>query len=67
MNLSQALDMIAKDERELQEKYLKLADQETDPFVKAFLHRIIKDAVKHEKKVYKKYEKILRTVNKKTY
>ncbi len=67
MNLSQALDMVAKDERELQEKYLKIADQETDPFVKAFFHRIVKDAVRHEKKVYKKYEKILKTVNKKTY
>ncbi|MCF6156513.1 MAG: hypothetical protein E3K36_15015 [Candidatus Brocadia sp.] len=67
MDLSQALDIVAKDERELQEKYLKLADQETDPFVKAFFHRIVKDAVKHEKKVNKKYEKILRTISKKTY
>lgn len=48
-------------------KYLKLAEQETDPFVKAFFHRIVKDAVRHEKKVYKKYEKILHTVSKKTY
>ncbi len=67
MNLFEALDMVAKDEKDLQEKYLKLADQEADPFVKAFLHRIVKDAVKHEKKVYKKYEKILNTINKKTY
>lgn len=67
MNLSQALEMVAKDERELQEKYLKMAEQEMDPFVKAFLNRIVKDAVKHEKKVYKKYEKILHTINKKTY
>ncbi len=67
MNLFEALDMVAKDEKELQEKYLKLADLEIDPFVKAFFHRIVKDAVKHEKKVYKKYEKILNTINKKTY
>lgn len=67
MDLSQALDMVAKDERELQEKYLKIADEETDPFVKAFFHRIVKDAIRHEKKVYKKYEKILNTINKKTY
>lgn len=67
MNLSEALDMVAKDERELQEKYLKMAEQEIDPFVKAFFHRIVKDAVRHEKKVYKKYTKILHTINKKTY
>ncbi|MCK6468469.1 hypothetical protein FBQ80_01415 [Candidatus Brocadia sp. AMX2] len=67
MDLYQALDMVAKDERQVQEKYLKLAEQETDPFVKAFFHRIVKDAVRHEKKVYKKYEKILHTVSKKTY
>ncbi len=67
MNLSQALDMVAKDERELQEKYLKLADQETDPFVKAFFQRIVKDAAKHEKKVHKKYSKLLSTLSKKTY
>lgn len=67
MNLFEALDMVAKDEKDLQEKYLKLADQEADPFVKAFLQRIVKDAVKHEKKVYKKYEKILNIINKKTY
>ncbi|MBE7446906.1 MAG: hypothetical protein HS132_17465 [Planctomycetia bacterium] len=67
MNLFDAFDMVAKDEKALQEKYLKHADQETDPFVKAFFNRIVKDAVKHENKVYKKYEKILKTINKKTY
>ena len=67
MNLSEALDMVAKDERELQEKYSKMAEQELDPFVQAFFHRIVKDAMRHEKKVYKKYEKILHTINKKTY
>ena len=67
MNLSEALEMVAKDERELQEKYLKLSEQESDPFVKAFFNRIVKDAVKHEKKVYKKYQKIITTLNKKTY
>lgn len=67
MNLTEAIDMVAKDERDLQEKYSKLADEESDPFVKAFLHRIVKDATKHEKKIYKKYEKVLATLNKKTY
>ena len=67
MNLSEAIDMVTKDERELQEKYLKLADQETDPFAKAFFNRIVKDAAKHEKKLHKKYEKILSTLNKKTF
>jgi len=59
--------MVTKDERELQEKYLKMADQETDPFAKAFFNRIVKDAAKHEKKLHKKYEKILSTLNKKTF
>ena len=67
MNLSEAIDMVTKDERELQEKYLKMADRETDPFVKAFFNRIVKDAAKHEKKLHKKYEKILSTLNKKTF
>lgn len=67
MNLSEAIDMVAKDERALQEKYLKMADEETDPFVKAFFNRIVKDAVKHEKKIHKKYEKILSALNKKTF
>ena len=53
MNLSEAMDMVARDERELQEKYLRLAEQEADPFVKAFFSRIVKDAAKHEKKVRK--------------
>jgi len=67
VNLSEAIDMVTKDERELQEKYLKLADQETDPFAKAFFNRIVKDAAKHEKKLHKKYEKILSTLSKKTF
>ena len=67
MNLSEAIDMVTKDERELQEKYLKMADQETDPFTKAFSNRIVKDAAKHEKKLHKKYEKILSALNKKTF
>jgi len=67
VNLSEAIDMVTKDERELQEKYLKMADQETDPFAKAFFNRIVKDAAKHEKKLHKKYEKILSTLNKKTF
>lgn len=67
MNLSEAMDMVARDERELQEKYLKLADQENDPFVKAFFNRVVKDARKHEKKVYKKYTKVLASLSKKIY
>jgi len=67
VNLSEAIDMVTKDERELQEKYLKMADQETDPFTKAFFNRIVKDAAKHEKKLHKKYEKILAALNKKTF
>ena len=67
MNLSEAIEMVAKDERELQEKYLKMGDTETDPFVKAFFNRIVKDARKHEKKLRKKYEKILASLNKKTF
>ena len=67
MNLSEAIETVARDERELQEKYLKMADQETDPFVKAFFNRIVKDATKHEKKLRKKYEKILASLNKKTF
>lgn len=67
MNLSEAIDTVVKDERSLQEKYLKLADGETDPFVKAFFNRIVKDATKHEKKLQKKYEKILSSLNKKTF
>ncbi len=67
MNLSEAIDMVAKDERALQEKYLKLADEETDPFVKAFFNRIVKDATKHEKKLHKKYEKVLSSLSKKTF
>jgi len=51
----------------VQEKYLKWAEQEADPFVKAFFSRIVKDAAKHEKKVRKKYAKLLSTLSKKTY
>ena len=53
MNLSEAIDMVTKDERELQEKYSNIANQETDPFVKAFFNRIVIDATKHEKKLHK--------------
>lgn len=67
MNLSEAMKMVAMDERVLQEKYAKLAEQEKDPFVKAFLKRIVIDAIKHEKKIHKKYSKLLATLNKKTY
>ena len=67
MNLSEAIDMVVKDERMLQEKYAKIAEQEVDPFVKTFFNRIVKDAVKHEKKLHKKYEKLLAALNKKTF
>ncbi|MCF6148624.1 MAG: hypothetical protein E3K37_08190 [Candidatus Kuenenia sp.] len=67
MDLPDALEMVINDERELQEKYKKLAEEEQNPFVKAFFKRIVKDALKHEKKVHKKYEKLLSALKKKTY
>ncbi|MCF6158197.1 MAG: hypothetical protein E3K32_06440 [wastewater metagenome] len=67
MDLSEAMNMVAGDERDLQEKYAKLAEQAADPFVKAFFKRIVIDAKKHEKKVHKKYSKLLAALNKKTY
>ncbi|HHT9130399.1 MAG TPA: hypothetical protein ACFYEC_06000 [Candidatus Brocadiaceae bacterium] len=67
MDISEAMDTVMKDERALQEKYAQLAEQEKDPFVKAFFNRIVKDAIKHEKKVWKKHEKILATLQKRTY
>ncbi len=67
MDISEAMDTVMKDERALQEKYAKLAEQEKDPFVKVFLNRIVKDAMKHEKKVWKKHEKILATLKKRTF
>lgn len=33
MNLSKAMEMVIKEEKELQEKYTKLAEQETDPLL----------------------------------
>ncbi len=67
MNLSEAMDMVIKDEIELQEKYVKLAEQETDPLLKAFFVRIVKDAKYHEKKLHKKYEKLLSTLKRRTF
>lgn len=67
MDLSEAMNMVAKDERDLQEKYSNFANHESDPLVKAFLKRIVIDAQKHEKKVYKKYSKLLSSLTKKTY
>ncbi|GEM_PF-1836212 len=67
MDISEAMDTVMNDERALQEKYAKLAEQENDPFVKAFFNRIVKDATKHEKKVWKKHEKILATLKKRTF
>jgi rubrerythrin len=67
MNLSEAIDMVEKDERALQEKYAKLAEEEQDPFVKVFFARIVKDAKKHEQKLHKKYEKILAALSKKAF
>jgi len=67
VNLSEAIDTVINDELSLQEKYQKLAEQEIDPFVKAFFYRIVKDAMKHEKNLQKKYQKILATLDKKTF
>ena len=67
MNLSEAMDMVIKDEVELQEKYIKFAEQETDPLLKAFFTRIVKDAKYHEKKLHKKYGKLLSTLKKRTF
>ncbi|MFQ5965577.1 MAG: ferritin-like domain-containing protein [Candidatus Scalinduaceae bacterium] len=67
MNLSEAMEMVIKDEKELQEKYVKLAEQQTDPLLKTFFKRIVKDALNHEKKLHKKYERLLSTLKKKTF
>ncbi len=67
MNLSEAMDIVIKDESALQEKYAKLAEQETDPLLKAFFARIVKDAKTHEKKLHKKYGKILSTLKRRTF
>ena len=67
MNLSEAMEIVIKDEVELQEKYVKLAEQETDPLLKAFFARIVKDAKYHEKKLHKKYDKLLSTLKKRTF
>ncbi len=62
MNLSEAMEMVIKEEKEVKEKYSKLAEQETNPFLKAFFHGIVKDSAKHEKKLNKKYTKLLSTL-----
>ncbi|MBM4055083.1 MAG: rubrerythrin [Planctomycetes bacterium] len=67
MDLPDALEMVINDERALQEKYKNLAEEEKNPFVKEFFKRIVKDAINHEKKLHKKYEKILSALKKKTY
>ncbi|MDR4506837.1 MAG: hypothetical protein MRJ65_01145 [Candidatus Brocadiaceae bacterium] len=67
MDLSEAMDMAINDERALQEKYSRLAQEENNPFVKAFLERIVVDAKKHEKRLRKKYEKLLAGLKKKAF
>ncbi len=62
MNLSEAMEMVIKEVKELQVKYTKLAEQETDPLLKAFFKGILKDSTKHEKKLNKKYAKLLSTL-----
>jgi rubrerythrin len=62
MNLSEAMEMAIKEQKELQDKYTKLAGQEMDPFLKAFFNGIVKDSTKHEKKLNKKYAKLLSTL-----
>ncbi len=62
MNLSEAMEMVLKEEKELQDKYTKLAEEEKDPLLKAFFNGIVKDSTKHEKKLNKKYIKLLATL-----
>jgi rubrerythrin len=62
MNLSEAMEMVIKEEKELQEKYTKLVEQETDPLLKAFFNGIVKNSKKHEKILNKKYVKLLSTL-----
>jgi rubrerythrin len=67
MNLSEAMQMVIKDKQDMQEKYAKLAEQETDPLLKTFFNRSVKDAKKHEKKLHKKYEKLLSALKKEAF
>ncbi len=62
MNISDAMEMVIKEEKELQGKYKALAEQNTDPLLKAFFNGIVKDSAKHEKKLNKKYVKLLATL-----
>ena len=62
MNLSEAMEMVIKEEKELQDKYTKLAEKETDPLLKAFFNGIVKNSTKHEKILNKKYVKLLSTL-----
>ncbi len=62
MNLSEAMEMVIKEEQELRKKYKKLAEQEKDPLLKAFFNGVVKDSTKHEKKLNKKYVKLLSTL-----
>ncbi len=64
MHLSEAMEMVIKEEKEIQNKYIKLAEQETDPLLKAFFNGTVKDSIKHEKKLNKKYVKLLSTLKK---
>ncbi len=62
MNLSEAMEMAIEEVKVLQEKYTKLAEQTTDPMLKTFFNGIIRDSKKYEKKVNKKYVKLLSTL-----
>ena len=66
MHLTEAMEMVIKEEKETQNKYTKLAEQETDSLLKAFFNGIVKDSIILEKKVNKKYLKLLSTLNKRT-
>ena len=66
MHLTEAMEMVIKEQKELQNKYTKLAEQETDSLLKAFFNGIIKDSIIHEKKVNKKHLKLLSTLSKRT-
>ncbi len=56
------MEMVIKEEQELRKKYKKLAEQEKDPLLKAFFNGVVKDSTKHEKKLNKKYVKLLSTL-----
>ncbi len=66
MHLTEAMKVVIQEQKELQNKYTKLAEQETDSLLKAFFNGIVKGSIIREKKMNKKYLKLLTTLNKRT-